>query len=230
MATDYLPSRDADLLAWSNNFSTKLSAAPESYGVSIEQAADYATLHSAFQAAYAAAVDPDTNSYANVLAKNQAKEALTDSARALARQIQGDADVTDVQKAGLGLTVRDEEPTPVPVPRYAPGLQFASTFDRTVTLRLNDVENPDGRGKPDGADGATIFTYIGQAPPSPQDTELWTFQGNTSRTIVDVTFPSSIPSGSTAWFTAFWFNPRKQSGPAALPISIQVAGTLPQAA
>ena len=42
--------------------------------------------------------------------------------------------------------------------------------------------------------------------------------------IVDVTFPGTTPAGSKVWFTAFWFNNRKQDGPAATPIGINIPG------
>ncbi len=47
----------------------------------------------------------------------------------------------------------------------------------------------------------------------------WTFEGVASKTILDVTFPAGTAAGAKAWFTAFWFNSRKQNGPAASPVS-----------
>jgi hypothetical protein len=40
---------------------------------------------------------------------------------------------------------------------------------------------------------------------------------------VDVVFPSADP-GAKVWFTAYWFNERKQRGPAATPAGINIPG------
>jgi hypothetical protein len=33
-----------------------------------------------------------------------------------------------------------------------------------------------------------------------------------------------VKKGAAVWITAFWFNPRKQSGPAAEPVSANLPG------
>jgi hypothetical protein len=76
--------------------------------------------------------------------------------------------------------------------------------------------------------GAAVFTYVGATPPA--DTSDWTFVGNTARTSFDVELPATMPAGATMWITAFWFNPRKQSGPAATPTSVGNPGGIAEAA
>jgi hypothetical protein len=228
--TSYIPARESDLVSWAGRFSTKTSADPTAYGLTEQQTTELAALNSAYAAAYAAANDPETNSHANVVAKNAAKEALIEEIRKLAGIVQADPDVTDNQKAALGLTVHDDEPTPAPIPAYAPGIKVVRTYERRVTLQLEDVENPDSRGKPPFVDGAAVFSHIGSTPPALGESSEWTFEGITGRTMTEVVLPPDVPSGATAWFTAFWFNTRKQSGPPALAVSIQVPGSLPKAA
>jgi hypothetical protein len=41
---------------------------------------------------------------------------------------------------------------------------------------------------------------------------------------VDVLFPATVASGATVWLSAFWFNPRKQPGPACDPVSANLPG------
>lgn len=228
--TDFLPKRDSELVTWSNNFDTLITASAPSYGLTVAQASAYNTLHDAFVSAFQVSSNPSTNSHSSVVVKNDAREALVDNARTLAGIIQANPDVTNQQRSDLGLTVRDTEPTPIPVPADPPGLQIVSAVGRSVTIRLHDTANPDNRGKPDGVDGATVLSFIGSAPPAPEDIDSWKFEGNISRVTTVVNLPATVPSGATAWFTAFWFNPRKQSGPAAQPISTQIPGSLPAAA
>ncbi len=226
----FLPSREADLIQWSRHFDELITADPLIYGLDAVQAAAYAALHTAFTTAYQTAADNNTRTPSAIQAKNDAKAALIAEARSLVGIIQSFPGTTNELRSDLGITVPDDEPTPVPVPGTAPGIAVDLVVGRTVTLRLSDRGNPESRGKPDGVDGATVFAYFGPTPPAPSDTDAWTFKGNTGRTTTEIAFPPEIESGATAWFTAFWFNTRKQSGPAAMPISTQIPGSLPQAA
>ena len=217
-------------MTWSTNFDTKINATPTDYGLTVALADNYHGLHEAFILAYNTANDPLTRSPANIAAKNTAKEELIENARMLARIVQAAPGISAAQRESLGLTVPDVEPSPIPVPDAAPAIEIMSAVGRLVKIRLWDTENPDNRGKPAGVSGATVLTYIGAAPPAPEDIAAWKFETNISKTTTTVEFPPTVPSGATAWFTAFWFNPRKQSGPATLPVSAQIPASLPAAA
>ena len=130
--------------------------------------------------------------------------------------------MTNPLRIELGLPPRDFEPTPIPPPGAAPGIVVKSAQGRTVKIRLIDVAQPTRLGKPAGVSGASVFSFVGATPPA--DLANWKFEGNTSRTGVDVLFPTSVASGATVWFTAFWFNPRKQQGPACDPVSANLPG------
>ena len=60
--------------------------------------------------------------------------------------------------------------------------------------------------------------------------EEWTFEGVASKTMIDITFPAGTAAGAKVWFTAFWFNSRKQNGPAASPVTTNVPGNAAMAA
>ena len=232
MATPlFPPAKEAELLAWSSNFASKIAATPTVYGLTAAQATAYAALHSTFSAAYVLAIEPDTNSRTAIQAKNTAKENLMSApggARELVAIVQAFPGTTDEMRVELGLKVRDVEPTPVPVPRTAPALTIVSTVGRTVKVRLRDIDNPDRRGMPDGVDGASVLSFVGdEAPDDPME---WSLLMNVSRTSFDVEFPLTVPGGSKVWLTAFWFNQRKESGPAAAFQSTNIAGGLAQAA
>jgi hypothetical protein len=172
-------------------------------------------LHDAYAAALAAC-DPAIRTRQAVADKNSARAALVNNARLLAKLIEGTASVTDGQKRSLGLNVR-ATPSPIPSPAYAPGLDIRSISGWTVKIRLHDTQSTAKRGKPPGVSGAAVFSFVGDAPPS--DVSKWNFEGNTGRTIVDVVFNSAIAPGTKVWLTAFWFNGRKQSGPACSPVA-----------
>lgn len=215
----YLPSREADLVTWSNNFNTLINVDPVAYGLDIGQAAAYTALHDAFVSAFQTANDNSTRTPSAVVTKNDAKEALIEGPggiRELVTIIQGNPTTTDTQRSDLEITIRDTEPTPVPVPGNPPEIDVIEVYGRKVTLRLRDVKNPTKRGKPDGVIGATILSFIGETPPT--SAGAWQLEGSTGRTTYTVEFPETVAPGTKVWLTAFWYNPRSQSGPAATPI------------
>src|SRR5260221_10987595 len=82
----FLPNTDAALLAWSLNFSTRITAGPVPLGLTALQATAYAALHTSYATALAAC-DPGERSKSLVAAKNTARLALKTSARLLAKLV-----------------------------------------------------------------------------------------------------------------------------------------------
>jgi hypothetical protein len=214
----YLPDTDAALLAWSLNFSTRISAGATTYGLTSAQATAYAAVHASYAAALAA-VDPGTRNKSSVAAKNAARDALKAAVRPLVLLVQGTVTVTDAQKLALGLTVR-AQPSPIARPALPPVLDVVAVNGRTVTVRLHDAENAGKRGKPAYVKGAAVFSYVGAV--APEDPAAFKFEGNTTKTVVDVVFPNTVAPGSVVYLTAMWFNERAQSGPACTPVSTHV--------
>ena len=228
MSKDFIPSREAKLVTWSVNFKTKITTAPTVYGLTAAQATQYGTKHDAFVALYQAANDPDTRSPSAIIAKSASKSDLIATARQFARIVQATPSVTPELKSELGLTVRDVEPTPVGPPTTAPLLTVVSASGRTVRMRLQDAASPTRRGRPEFTAGAAVFSFVGDVPPA--DLADWKFEGNTTRTTVDVAFPATVPNWSKVWLRARWFSPRLQDGPASAPVETALPGGISMAA
>jgi hypothetical protein len=226
----FLPSTDTGLLSWAQNFYAVANATPgpTGYGLTAAQLTAFNSLLTSYQTALAAC-DPGVRSKAVVFTKNQAKANLVNDARLLAKVVQGTASVTDAQKATLGLNVR-ATPQPVPVPADAPSIDVVSVNSRTVTIRLHSSTVAGKRKRPVGVKGAAVFSYVGATAPA--DPSAYSFEGNTSMTTFDVTFPDTVVPGSVVWITAMWFNTRTQAGPAAAPVQaiIQFAYATPPSA
>jgi hypothetical protein len=221
MSLGFLPRSDADLLAWSLNFKTLITAAPTTYGLTTALATAYGALNDAYATALATATNPSTRTTSTVSAKNSARTALKNNARLLANLVNGTASVTDAEKLALGLTVR-AIPTPIPPPSSWPVLTIVSVSAWTAKIRLRDTDSGTSRGKPPGVIGASVFSHVGATAPT--DIGSWKFEGNTGRTTIDIAFSNTLAAGTTVWLTAFWFNPSKQSGPACAPISANLPG------
>lgn len=83
-------------------------------------------------------------------------------------------------------------------------------------------------GKPPGVKGASLFWFVGDAPPA--EDSLWHFGGNTTKNVSEIILPTTTEPGAKVWITAFWFNNRMESGPGATPMSIHIPGSLAAAA
>jgi hypothetical protein len=227
MPRNFYYGKDAEIVAGSANFSTLISADPATYGLTAAQATAFAALNDALQDAYTLAINPSTRTPVSVEASRIAIQNMRVSAINLAKIAYSTPTVTDAQLVALGLLPRPSR-TPVPPPAMAPVIDVVSVSGNTVKLRLHDDTNPTRRGKPAGVDGASVFSFVGATAPT-EEAE-WTFEGVTSKTSVEIVFPAGTAPGAKVWFTAFWFNERKQNGPAATPVGINIPGNAAMAA
>jgi len=219
----YLPLTDDGLRAWALNFATRLgnTADPSTVGLTVADVDAYGTLMQDYTAKLTAAIDPATRGSATVFAKDDTKKDLIADSRRLAMIVTNHPGVTDQQRHDFGLTVKDETPTPVPVPSSSPTIDIVSVNGLTINIRLHNGEST-SRAKPVGVKGASVFTYVGETPPS--DMDAWTFRGMTSRTITHIDMPGTTAPGSLVWITAVGFNTKSQSRPATTPISTHLQG------
>lgn len=134
--------------------------------------------------------------------------------RDLAAIVQAAPGMTPARLSELGLTIRDREPSPIRAPGVAPEIDFIPTGMRAIRIHNGSTLN---RRKPEGVKGATILYHVGET--APEELSNWTYHESVTRTTLEVDLPASVAPGSKVWFTAFWFNPRPQAGPAATPVS-----------
>jgi hypothetical protein len=227
MPTDFIPSREPELVTWTTSFASQIVSTPTAFGLVAAQATAYQTLSTAFITAYNTARADGTRTPAAISTKNQAKVNLIASARSLAKIIQSYPGLTNAQRLSLGLTVH-ATPTPIPPPGIAPDLDIVSSVGNTVKIRLHDATSGSKRGKPAGVAGASVFSFVGAVPPT--DAAGWTFEGNTTKTVVDVVFPSATAPGARVWLCAFWYNAKSQSGPACAGVGTNIPGGAAMAA
>ncbi|MGH7215343.1 MAG: hypothetical protein ACREIT_11325 [Tepidisphaeraceae bacterium] len=224
---DYLPDKDAALLAWAQNFSRLINQTPAAFGITQEIAAEYGARLSDFANRLQAATDPATRGRRTVFLKDEARKILVALTRKVARQIGNTMSVTNDQRQELGITVPSQQRKSVPVPGTSPFIQVKSVDGRTVTIELRQSRSK--RGRPGKVAGATVFTHAGESAPEAGDE--WKFATNTTKTTVQIPFGPSA-TGDTVWITAFWSNARDESGPAAKAVSVNLpaGGVLPSEA
>src|SRR5688572_1312662 len=215
MGKSWLPLKDQDLRAFCEAFLATITPVPTTYGLAASDVTLLDGQVTDYSDKLAAAVEPSTRTRVSVAAKQMSRRTLMATMRNLYKKVIA-ANLADDKLEALGLPLRDVQPTPIPAPAMKPTINIVSRDENTVRVKFTDPTDPNRRGRPPGVDGVAIFSFIGDEAPT---TEAgWKFEGNTTRMKIDVVFPASVTPGSKVWLTAFFFNPRAMSGPAATPV------------
>jgi hypothetical protein len=226
-----IPRKDSELVPYVGNFSAKLTAQPVLYGQTAIVATAVDAAADAYVAAYnalATARANGTRSAVQTATKDDTRVDLLKLIRPIYNYVQSST-INDADKIALGVSPRGQY-TPQNPPAFAPQLVIAKVDGCVVTARVRDSQEPDRKGLPPGVDGVSVFSYTG--PVAPLDPAAYVFQGNTGKSTITVEFPGTLTPGTKVWLIAFFFNRRKESSPACMPVdaTINYPSSLPMAA
>lgn len=220
MPSDFIPTRDAELDPFLNNFQTRIAAAPASYGLVAGDATVITGTYNAWHAAFVAATNPATRTHTTIAAKDAQRILTVDIVRTYANTIRANTAVSDSLKLDLGLNVHDTIPSPVPPPSTYPILAISGAGPLMQDLRAADQSTPTRRAKPHGAAGLLVFRAIGTTPAS--DPGAAPFLGFVTRAEFNSSF-SSADDGKVATYFARWTNAKGEVGPWSAPVSMRIA-------
>ena len=227
MSKSWLPLKDETLRSFCTAFAATITPVPATWGLARgrchqpERCGDELLRRTG---RHGRAVHPDAGKHR---ARDMSKQSLIALMRNLYKKVNA-ANLAADKREALGLPPADAEPSPIPAPAMKPGISILKRDENIVSIQLFDPADPNTRARPLGVSGAAIFSFVGEEAPN---TEVgWKFQGNTTRMRIDVAFPASVTPGSKVWLTAFFFNPRAMSGPAATPVSTYLPGGAAMAA
>lgn len=214
--TSYLPSRQEELSSYCAALAGKLVADPTGFGLDVDQAGKYQVLQVAYSDALAVALDSETRSPANIVKKNTARDVLIAETRKLVDIMQAWPGMTNDKRSELNITLRDNIPTPAPIPASAPEVNVTSVSGRLFNIELRQVGS-DKRAKPARVHAAWIYTAFGDEQPTTFDTFM--FRGEARKTDTQIVMPESVAPGTKVWVSACWVNTAGKPGPASLPIA-----------
>ena len=117
MARNFYLRRQAEIVSGSANFASLIVANAALYGLTSSQSTGYQTLDSVLQAAYSAAVNPDTRTPVAIGAKDLAIRNVRDRAIVISKIIYATQTVNDYQLTALGLLPRGAD---APAARHDP--------------------------------------------------------------------------------------------------------------
>lgn len=226
MSKSYIPSKDADLVNWAQNFSTVLTAAPTDYGSTSAAAAAISTAVGTFVTDFGTdgtidrkAVNPATRTKAGVAALKVAKAAMLGLIRPVALAIINSATVTDEQKTTIGVTVKDKVKTVIAPPTTYPNITLLPAGSGLITLRYADNTTPTSKAKPSGVTGLQLFaatsaTVITDAASIP-------FSEFITKQPMQLERDNS-EKGKTLYVVGRWQNAKGESGPYGPIVSVIV--------
>ncbi len=114
---DYIPSKEGDIVPWTENFITVANANLATLGLVALDITTITTKKTDYSTKLNTSIAKQAEAKAATEAKNTSKSGLVDNIRLLARQIQARPGVPDNLKEQLGLNVPDSSPSPVnPLP------------------------------------------------------------------------------------------------------------------
>ena len=219
--------KNETLRSFCQAFLATITPGPVPFGLAVGDVTSLTTAVTSYSDALAVTDEPSTRTRVSVAARDMSKRSLIALMRNLYKKVNA-ANLAADKREALGLPPVDVEPSPIPAPAMKPGISIVKRDENIVSIQLFDPSDPNTRARPLGVSGAAVFSFIGEEAPT---TEAgWTFQGNTTRMRIDVSFPASVTPGSKIWLTAFFFNPRAMSGPAATPVSTYMPGGAAMAA
>lgn len=219
----YIPTRDADLLAWGQNFSDRLTADPAAAGLLPADALVIQTQFDEFAAAYALAVNPATRTIVTIAAKDEEKAGFLSIARAYAAIIRANAGVSNDEKAALGLTIPDPTPTPIPVPSTYPLLAAPLQGVGQILMTITDQATPLIKKKPFGVLGGCLYAnkWTGASPPADN---LKTLFGLITKSDNVIETGGIFAAADKVRWSCQWYNRKGQLGPLGPALDVIILG------
>jgi hypothetical protein len=206
---DYIPGPDASFQAWQANFVTYANANLAALGLTAADMAPITAAQAAWASAFPAHIAAKQAAQAAKQTKDEARAAYLAVIRPLVRRLQASPQVSDAEKAALGITVR-QEPGPIGPPMTAPIVSIECGNRLQHVLRFVDSATPTRKAKPAGVIGVEIWNKVGTTPPS-NESELRFVAVDTNSPYV-MNFPVA-DGGKTNYVWMRWVSPTGERGP-----------------
>lgn len=218
MTTDYIPSADAELSAWLDNFVKYANANLASLGV---VAADVTPLQDAltdWDGKYADHVSAQAAAAGAREAKEASRATAVSIARLLAQRIQTNPNVQNSDRQSLGMNVRSTTRTATAAPTSRPVATVDTRQRLQHTISFVDENTPGSRAKPAGVSGCEVWMKIGTAPTDPSEL---TFLAIDTRSPYTAVFDGA-DGGKIAHYMLRWVNTRGERGPWSQTVSATI--------
>ena len=206
---DYIPGPDANFQAWQSNFVTYANANLAALGLTAADMAPITANQTTWATAFPAHVAAVNAAKAAKQTKDEARAAYVAVIRPLVRRLQASPQVSDAERAALGITVR-QEPSPIGPPTTSPICTIECGARLQQTLRFVDSATPTRKAKPQGAIGVEIWNKVGTAPPAGEADLRFVAVDTNSPYVMNF---DSADGGKTNYVWMRWVSPTGERGP-----------------
>jgi len=218
---DYIPQGDSEFNVWQAAFVTYANANLAALGLVAADMLQVTTAQTTWAANYTAHIAAQNAAETAAQSKRDAREAYVTAIRVLAGRLQASPSVSDPERAGLGITVPDREPTPIGPPTTRPVLQVDTSQRLKIGVAFSDEGTPTSEAKPAGVMGCEVWVKVGGTPPT--DLDDCVFLALDTRTPYSANFDGA-QAGQTAHFIGVWVNKKGERGPLSSTVSATVPG------
>jgi hypothetical protein len=206
--SDYIPPKDADLVAWSANFTSQVETNARTWEIPPDEVVGLRVANDAFAELQKKADSPAKNSII-VAEKKTARKELIAKIRALVGFRLKNPIITNAERIALGLRVHDTTPSPIPVPKNRPELSISVIDFRRLKVTFHDKDSS-SNAIPYGFNGAVIIYAVLDAPPA--DHNALTRSVLATRTTYTLEFTEE-ERGKTVYIAICWQNEKGEKGP-----------------
>ncbi|MDR3267881.1 MAG: hypothetical protein LBT83_02290 [Tannerella sp.] len=205
---DYIPRKDAELVAWSANFVIQIAGNFMKWDIPEQEVINLQGVTNNFAAFHAQADSPAKNSII-VMEKNATRKVLVGLIRGLVNFRLKNPVITDAQRIAMGIPVHDTTRSSIPAPVSRPEIDI-NVFDvRRLKVHFHDMGSA-SRAKPYGVSGAVIVYAVLKAPPaSPADLTCSILATRTPYTLAF----TEQERGQTVYVAICWQNKKGEKGP-----------------
>jgi hypothetical protein len=216
----YLPTKEAELLDWLDNFTAKVQANKANWQIPDAEVTEIVTLTADFKVKHAQCAGPD-RSRTLVEAKDEAKAALVAKVRGMVKFRFANPAIPDVDRVSAGLHAHDKTRTPIGVPAsrcLITDLRPLGGF--RVEVHFQDEATPGSRAIPYGCNGALLNYAFG--PEKLADYALLT----SDKLMTDNPFVLQLPPEAEGKFLSVccrWQNNKGELGPVSEILYIAVS-------
>jgi hypothetical protein len=218
---DFIPRQDSEFHNWVKQYSQYVDAHFAELGLTVAQNTALQTLLTEWNTNYPAHTAAQAAAQAAAQLKITTRENFEAKVRELTGIIQSNSEVTNEQRAELGITIPKDTHTPVPVPTTRPmgSINNVNRLEHIITFF--DESTPNSKAKPFGVMGCEIWQKVGGTPPV--DAGELTYLATDTKSPYVAHFSGS-QAGQTAHYWLRWVNSRGEPGPWSETLSVTISG------